>query len=406
MRPIQTMTMAAMSLMAMNAEAAGQYHDYIGQHFESWSYTDEHDTGNSENILGNANNENSYYFWVEQPSIVVIDNAGSGLSHTRMHLSLRSQFYSIEPGWQTEREGSSDVHTQRALIDRMLERYPMADELMQDMETIGDGQAFLCMELPMGEYELYCEGADIGQANNGTIRTNIRIHHLGNSPEEAIDLGTAGDFFMTENPYLAGAVPEGKNKDLYFKIRLSMPSTVSMDGMSKRRTAGDTMSDAIDLGTGGNGAATIVSSTSYDIRDRVAGMETVSDGRTIFSAVLHYQAPSIPGAVPQWAGNISGWEWEDGTESEAFAERDIEYDRNGNILSLTRTGADAAGHTSSYSYDGNRLMSVSGSGSSGGQYAYDADGNMTHDGMNGFDIEYNRLNLIKKVSRNGSTPVK
>lgn len=29
-------------------------------------------------------------------------------------------------------------------------------------------------------------------------------------------------------------------------------------------------------------------------------------------------------------------------------------------------------------------------------------GNMTHDGHNGLDLEYNRMNLIQKVTRNGA----
>ena len=86
----------------------------------------------------------------------------------------------------------------------------------------------------------------------------------------------------------------------------------------------------------------------------------------------------------------------------AFSERTVTYDLNGNILSLTRYGADTAVPEDSlaYSYDGNMLVGVSNSGSSGGggTYAHDANGNLTRDGLSGLDIEYDDLNLTSRVS--------
>ena len=91
----------------------------------------------------------------------------------------------------------------------------------------------------------------------------------------------------------------------------------------------------------------------------------------------------------------------------AFSERTVTYDLNGNILSLTRYGADTAVPEDSlaYSYDGNMLVGVSNSGSSGGggTYAHDANGNLTRDGLSGLDIEYDDLNLTSRVSSGDTT---
>ena len=91
----------------------------------------------------------------------------------------------------------------------------------------------------------------------------------------------------------------------------------------------------------------------------------------------------------------------------AFSERTVTYDRNGNILSLTWYGADTAvpEEALAYSYNGNMLVGVSNSGSSGGggSYTHDANGNLTRDGLSGLDIEYDDLNLTSRVSSGDTT---
>lgn len=81
-------------------------------------------------------------------------------------------------------------------------------------------------------------------------------------------------------------------------------------------------------------------------------------------------------------------------------ERSLTYDRNGNILTLQRSQGDAVTTDFAYTYAGNRLVSLSDSGTAY-PYAYDTNGNLVHDGANGLDMTYNRLNLIEKVTRDG-----
>ena len=97
----------------------------------------------------------------------------------------------------------------------------------------------------------------------------------------------------------------------------------------------------------------------------------------------------------------------EGVSTNAFSERAVTYDRNGNILSLTRYGADTAvpEEALAYSYNGNMLVGVSNSGSSGGggAYTHDANGNLTRDGLSGLDIRYDDLNLTSRVSSGDTT---
>ena len=93
----------------------------------------------------------------------------------------------------------------------------------------------------------------------------------------------------------------------------------------------------------------------------------------------------------------------------SWCERGIDYDLNGNIVTLQRFGsnASAAEDDLSYSYNGNRLVGLAGS-SQGAElnasYSYDAGGNMVYDGRRGLGISYNMLNLpARVVEKSGAT---
>ena len=92
-----------------------------------------------------------------------------------------------------------------------------------------------------------------------------------------------------------------------------------------------------------------------------------------------------------------------------LSERGIDYDLNGNIVTLQRFGSNASAveDNLSYSYSGNRLTALTGS-SQGAElnasYSYDAGGNMLYDGRRGLGISYNILNLpAKVVEKSGAT---
>ena len=78
-----------------------------------------------------------------------------------------------------------------------------------------------------------------------------------------------------------------------------------------------------------------------------------------------------------------------------WTENGISYDKNSNILTLNRTSL-SAGDVKSYqfSYSGNQRIKETTANS---EYAYDANGNITHDAVNGLEISYNLLNLPTKL---------
>ena len=76
------------------------------------------------------------------------------------------------------------------------------------------------------------------------------------------------------------------------------------------------------------------------------------------------------------------------TLSNSLEEKDISYDLNGNMLTMTRVDESGEEDDLAYSYSGNQLTSST----------YDSNGNMSYDASCGFSIEWNDLNLIRKVS--------
>ena len=179
--------------------------------------------------------------------------------------------------------------------------------------------------------------------------------------------------------------------------------------------------------TYGSGAGAVHETMEYDIR----GWLTNRSGELFAMSLRYYDRAGLHGpTVPSYTGNIAEWDWQhkgdaagdnpqncyafsydgvarltgakqyiDGTANDRFVEKGLAYDRNGNIRTLQRTADGTTTDNFSYTYAGNRLSALSGTTS--GTYAYDANGNMVRDGVNGLDISYNKLNLIESVEQNG-----
>ncbi|MBB6238789.1 RHS repeat-associated protein [Pedobacter sp. AK013] len=81
----------------------------------------------------------------------------------------------------------------------------------------------------------------------------------------------------------------------------------------------------------------------------------------------------------------------------------LTYDVMGNIASLNRDGAGARVYNYQNSGSSNRLQSVS--GLTAEDYEYDANGNAIKDGLNGFSLTYNYLNLPAMAIRTTGTAV-
>ncbi len=96
------------------------------------------------------------------------------------------------------------------------------------------------------------------------------------------------------------------------------------------------------------------------------------------------------------AGRLVDHQRYDGaSQTNKYAERDLAFDRNGNILTLKRyaTNVAAPQDNLAYIYEGNKLMQLNNA-----TYQYDANGNMTRDGRRGLDLSWNHLNLPATIS--------
>ena len=174
-------------------------------------------------------------------------------------------------------------------------------------------------------------------------------------------------------------------------------------------------------GSAGSTAETL----SYNARGWLTGQAS-----PVYSSTLRYTDPSRTSTAGRYGGSISEWSWSRGSGSEmqtyafsydglnrltgskryigsstaatdAFTEQGLEYDRNGNIKALVRYGQGAADPEDDllFTLSGNRIWSISNSGSNGSgktysAFAYDANGNTTHDGRTGQDLVWNALNLL------------
>ena len=101
--------------------------------------------------------------------------------------------------------------------------------------------------------------------------------------------------------------------------------------------------------------------------------------------------------------------------SNDYVEKGITYDRNGNILTLQRTGNGTLVDNLLYTYTGNLLTALQESvrtslpediyqpGSApNGTYEYDANGNMKKDSRKSLTFNYNALNLLSVVKENNA----
>lgn len=172
----------------------------------------------------------------------------------------------------------------------------------------------------------------------------------------------------------------------------------------------------------------ITEELGYNIRGWLTSKQS-----DLFDMELRYNNPNSGlGITPSYAGNITQWTWThkggdvvsperniygfkyDATNrltnsnlfrgsfflpTNRFTEKDIRYDRNGNIVSLSRFGNEDTTplHDFTYSYSGNQLVGLSDSGTEY-SYSYDANGNMIKDGRKALNFQYNYLNLIESIS--------
>ena len=208
---------------------------------------------------------------------------------------------------------------------------------------------------------------------------------------------------------------------------------VSIDGVEKATV--NYSYDALGNLTGKSYGNGVTDNLQYNIQGWGTVSHTVKGSETLYSQRLSYYDAEKGSGL--YNGNISEWRMQQGTnaastyrygydglgrltESSRYAgsgtsatnswcERGIDYDLNGNIVTLQRFGSSAgtAEDNLIYGYTGNRLTALTGSSQGvelNASYSYDTGGNMLYDGRRGLGISYNMLNLpAKVVEKTGAT---
>ena len=162
------------------------------------------------------------------------------------------------------------------------------------------------------------------------------------------------------------------------------------------------------------GDNTISETYSNNLQNRNTGKSVSLNGVVVYSDELRYENP-LYGASPCYWGNISEWKYShlggqslvnrytyddmsrltgvsdlnlSSGHTGMFNERDIVYDLNGNILSLTRT-INGNEENCQFEYDGNNNLS----------YEYDSVGDAVFDENLGYDLVYNDIGLLEQISQ-------
>ena len=168
--------------------------------------------------------------------------------------------------------------------------------------------------------------------------------------------------------------------------------------------------------------------------DKVKKGLNISTHKSLFSQSLRYFDP-VKGTTPSFDGRITEWETcqfygndfmqpgqteskscyafsydsqgrltqsvryvgNNSSSSDTFSEKNISYDKNGNILSLRRFAENTSPKDDfTYSYTGNRIRQLDGTE----EYLYDGNGNMTYDALRHIAMTYDLNNQVKTVARN------
>ena len=188
---------------------------------------------------------------------------------------------------------------------------------------------------------------------------------------------------------------------------------------------------------------------TYNIQDWVTELQAKRGTQVIYSQALKYYNPTKSATTPLYSGNISEWQtsqYSNGadfstvgatantitnafsydnsgrltasnlyqgnniTATTAFTERGITYDRNGNILTLSRMAQSTTTplHNFSYSYNADKLTAISGTENGNpltASFTYNGNGDMSYDGMQNIALAYElggNTSIIREGSQTGT----
>ena len=301
-------------------------------------------------------------------------------------------------------------------------------------------------------YKLYekialLDGSENGNAGSGNTSYIERAFHYDRKGRvmQVVEKNSTGGISRTSTKYdfrgnilavnenhSAGSLTITKGTVYSYDQRGRMLSErVSINGVEKATV--NYSYDALGNLTGKSYGNGVTDNLQYNIQGWGTVSQTVKGSETLYSQRLSYYDAEKGSGL--YNGNISEWRVQQGTNAastyrygydglgrlttssryagsgtsatNSWCERGIDYDLNGNIVTLQRFGSNASAAEDNliYGYSGNRLTALTGS-SEGAElnasYSYDAGGNMVYDGRRGLGISYNILNLPAKVVEKSS----
>ncbi len=266
----------------------------------------------------------------------------------------------------------------------------------------------------------------------GRVMQVVEKNSTGGISRTSTKYDFRGNILAVNESHSAGSLTIIKGTTYSYDQRGRLLSErVSINGVEKATV--NYSYDALGNLTGKSYGNGVTDNLQYNIQGWGTVSQTVKESETLYSQRLSYYDAEKGSGL--YNGNISEWRMQQGTNAastyrygydglgrlttssryagsgtsatNSWCERGIDYDLNGNIVTLQRFGSNASAVEDNllYCYTGNRLTALTGS-SEGAElnasYSYDAGGNMVYDGRRGLGISYNILNLPAKVVEKSS----
>ena len=278
-----------------------------------------------------------------------------------------------------------------------------------------------------GTQELYKETAYYYN-NKGELLQSVTRYPNGNILRTSYRYNFTGDITTKEEVY--NGVTKLTNCTYDNRGKLLTETTTINGGAAATVTYAYDDLGRVTSRSYGNGTT---ETQQYNIQGWATTLSAKRGQSNIYTQTLHYYNPT-KGTAALYSGNISEWSSQQASQQQetygftydlqgrltqsnrysgtgtsaqsSYTERGITYDRNGNILTLQRY-ASALQDNYTYTYNGNRLTSISGTNNgtaiASASYSYDNNGNTVQDGLKGLQISYNILNLPQTVTQSGTT---
>ena len=255
---------------------------------------------------------------------------------------------------------------------------------------------------------------------------------LGGTLTESYTYNFPGDVTNHTTSYAHGTVTDALSITYDYDIRGRMVesvSTLSLGGSTSSSVTTQYSYDAlgrpsgqISTASGTGGTLNKVTVTDgYTLQGWLSSHQVKKGTQALFTESLKYDTPSsTSGGNALYTGLISerSDQWKFTSYGQGVTTTDgYRYDNAGRLTYVKRGSVesnlsyDARGNVltaegDSYTYSGDHVATFTPSGQSAVYFTHDSRGRMTYDGMGGVTIDYNYLNLPRKISGTGGTLAK